>query len=966
MSLNKNEFVHEKRGHPGIVSRWSKWIAPALLAMGLGIGSVQAADPIVTTIGPTGFTAPHNGFIAEGTATFVNTQGANQKVRHLWIPDHVNGVCRVDPHLDTPGNPVFALNLATCAPLPGGTTVYDDALKFVYVADEVANNTNLGLVRRTFNPAGDAGRGSIGASFVRLGDASSCGLKSNRPSGMTLGPDGNLYLTFLKNGNVMRINGPSNANVPCGNFVNMAANGRRNFGVAWVGTVLYGLGDLGPWRVSTVDATKCATATLGSCSTEDVFAGVALLPAAIASNQKGKTPNGTTLYVADINKVGRIDNPNSDSPVVIANWTPTTMSNPPSITADTNSGDDPIVYVADDPGLGGSPIGRLFKISPAPVTPLPPHEPTNTTAVGKDSSAVVTWTPGAQGTKPTTSYTVHKIRKDPVMDQVMDPVLEPVLVPVLEPVLVPVLVPQLDANGNPVLDANGQTVMTPQLDANGQQVQAPQLDENGQPVMAPKLDANGQQVMAPQLDANGQPVTKPTLDANGQPVLAPRVDANGNPVMTPHLDANGNAVFLYTEIGTQDTLPASPAPTTLTVTGLLNGTTYKFNVNANSVDGNSGVSTDSNEVTPQGATVPDAPAIVNTFAGNQAAALTWSAPASDGGSPILSYNLQYANGSGAAATILHIPANKLGTTLSDLTSGSTYNIQLTAVNVKGESSAATASVLIPAAGNTNLLDVALTLTGPAQVQSGTGSVYHMEVTNTGAFTVPDVKVRVTLPGGAAFGTETHTPVGACNVVGTQMTCDIGAMDPGQTPFLIDLNLFNVTQALTINASVTAYRVEQEGDVALTDANPADNIRSVSTALAPPPPPAEPVTDLQINSGSASKAALNQAMTLSYGIKNGSAVANGASFTLTIPSQFSYSAASAGAGSTCSGLAVGQNGGTLTCTMGTLAAGAARTVSVTLIPRLAGTFGMSGFVNFAGFATDPKQSNNTRVISVSPR
>ncbi len=944
MSFNKKKLLIGKQRHPGIVSRWGKWIAPAFLAMMLGTGSVHAADPIVTTVGPTGFTAPHNGFIAEGTATFLNAQGLQQKVRHLWIPDHVNGLCRVDPHLDTPNNPVFALNLATCAPLPGGPTTFDAALNLIYIADEVANNTNLGLVRRTFNPAGDAGRGAVGATFVRLGDASSCGLKSARPSGMTLGPDGNLYLTFLKNGNVMRINGPSNASVPCGNFVNMASNGRRNFGVAWVGTALYGLGEVGPWRVDAVDATKCSTPNVASCGTVDVFADVALIPGGIASNQKGKTPNGTALYVADINKVGKIDNPNGESPVVIANWTPTIMSNPPSITADTASGDDPVVYVADDPGLGGSPIGRLFKISPAPVDPLPPHEPTNAAALGKDSSAVVNWTPGAQGTKPTTHYTVHVIKKDPVMEPDMYQPLDPVMVPKM----IPVMVQQVDIDGNLVFDADSNPVMVQKT------------DETGAFVFTEERDAGGNVVMIQATDAGGNLLTALRVDGQGNAVYVQKADAEGHLLFKQSVDVNGNLLFSYTEIGTQETAHTNPAPTTLTVTGLVNGNTYKFNVNANSVDGNSGVSTDTNEVSPQGATVADAPAFSNTIVGSTAVALTWSAPASDGGSPILNYALSNNGG----ANII-IPANKLGTTVSGLVAGSSNNFQLVAVNAKGPGAPATTTVNTPAT-SANLLDLAMTLTGPAQVQSGTGGTYHLEVSNNGAFPIPDAKVVIALPTGT-FGSETHTTsAGACNVVASTMTCDVGTLNVGAPAVLIDLNLFNVTQQLTVNAVATSYRVEQTGDVALTDANPGDNTRNVSTTLAPPPPPAQPATDLQINSGSASKAALNQAMTLTYGIKNGSAVANGTSFTMTIPSQFSYSTASAGAGSTCSGVAVGQNGGTLTCTMGNLAAGASRTVTVTLIPRLAGTFGLSGFVDFAGFATDPKQSNNTRVISVSPR
>lgn len=85
--------------------------------------------------------------------------------------------------------------------------------------------------------------------------------------------------------------------------------------------------------------------------------------------------------------------------------------------------------------------------------------------------------------------------------------------------------------------------------------------------------------------------------------------------------------------------PAGPAATTLVVTGLTNGTGYRFQVRAVNGVGAGGYSALSNTVTA--ATVPGPPVIGTASSGANGGTLTatarWSPPASDGGSAISGY-----------------------------------------------------------------------------------------------------------------------------------------------------------------------------------------------------------------------------------------------------------------------------------------------------------------------------------------
>ena len=83
-------------------------------------------------------------------------------------------------------------------------------------------------------------------------------------------------------------------------------------------------------------------------------------------------------------------------------------------------------------------------------------------------------------------------------------------------------------------------------------------------------------------------------------------------------------------------MTVSSTATTQDVTGLTNGTAYTFKVAAINAVGTGSQSADpSNPVTP--ATVPGAPTVVTAVGGDASASVSWTAPASDGGSAVTGY-----------------------------------------------------------------------------------------------------------------------------------------------------------------------------------------------------------------------------------------------------------------------------------------------------------------------------------------
>ncbi len=140
--------------------------------------------------------------------------------------------------------------------------------------------------------------------------------------------------------------------------------------------------------------------------------------------------------------------------------------------------------------------------------------------------------------------------------------------------------------------------------------------------------------------------------------------------------------------------------TSFTDSGLMDGTTYYYEVTAvNSANQEGSRSTEVSGTPVAGA--PGAPTGLLAAAGNGSVSLTWSKPTDDGGSPVTSYDIYRGTSSGGETLLL---SGVMGTSYSDtgLANGTTYYFKVAAVNSTGpgaKSNEASATPQLPAVGN---------------------------------------------------------------------------------------------------------------------------------------------------------------------------------------------------------------------------------------------------------------------------
>jgi aryl-phospho-beta-D-glucosidase BglC (GH1 family) len=107
---------------------------------------------------------------------------------------------------------------------------------------------------------------------------------------------------------------------------------------------------------------------------------------------------------------------------------------------------------------------------------------------------------------------------------------------------------------------------------------------------------------------------------------------------------------------------------------------------------------------PPTPTTPGAPSALTVVAGDGRLALSWSAPASDGGSPITDYVIQdRVSGTSTWQTVADGVSTAPSATITGLANGTGYDIQVAAVNAVGQGPYSATATATPQVGPTNLL-----------------------------------------------------------------------------------------------------------------------------------------------------------------------------------------------------------------------------------------------------------------------
>nr|BFE64531.1 hypothetical protein GCM10020063_090570 [Dactylosporangium thailandense] len=265
---------------------------------------------------------------------------------------------------------------------------------------------------------------------------------------------------------------------------------------------------------------------------------------------------------------------------------------------------------------------------------------------------------------------------------------------------------------------------------------------------------NGQ---GPGAGSTAQSVTPARVPGAPGTVAATRGNASASVTFTAPADNGGASVTSYTVTATPGGLTATCPSSPCSITGLTNGTAYTFTVHATNTSGDSAESTASSPVTP--ATVAGAPTAVSAARGDGSATLTFTAPADTGGDAITGY--EYSTDGGTTWNALSTTGTApLHASITGLTNGTAYSVQIHALNGIGAGTASAAVSVTPST-------VPAAPTGP----SATGGAGQATV----SFTAP------ASTGGAAITSYTVTSApGGVTATCASSPCTITGLTNGTT------------------------------------------------------------------------------------------------------------------------------------------------------------------------------------------
>jgi uncharacterized repeat protein (TIGR01451 family) len=653
---------------------------------------------------------------------------------------------------------------------------------------------------------------------------SGCGIALAQPNATSLGPDGNLYVGFKRNGSIMRIISPLTNPLPCANVqaTVIVTGDRLTSQMAWVGHSMFLNDSRVPLQVNFAD--QCLTPQNGNtpCSAGASVALITAAPTTVVSDQAGSQLTGGNVYFGGIT-VSAITGLNQNPFVGLTGGTIQTnfggagafFSNIGALAVDSSDPTNNVLYVGDDPSAGVVPgSGRWWQVLSAPPAPAPPSAPLNVTATAGNASANLTWLAPANH-QPVTSYIVHN---------------------------------SLASNGAPVPDATvtaapGSTIVPTAITVAGL--------VNGVTYQF-EVQASNAQGAGP-LSAPSNPVTPQAPTVPGAPTNVSAIpgDSQASVSWTAPANNGGSPITSYTVTAFVGGAPAGITATTgsgttgAVVLGLTNGQTYTFSVHATNAIGNGAESAQSAPVTAAGG--PD-----------MSISMTGPASVIAGGNAV--YSLVVTNLG---------PSNASGVTVSDLASGATVSsvtttqgactTVATSINCNLGAVAAGNSVTItvtlkPSADTSNQASVQsagdpngannfagvttafIPLNQTTDVQV-VGSAQNGGPAGTGTDTFTwQIRNNQSLPASAVHFTSTLAPgmvlqgvtsnLGACSSpasgsAGASFTCDLATLSGGQT-MVVTVNVtFNGTGTMSTTGQATFNG---------TDNNPANNSASITIGV----------------------------------------------------------------------------------------------------------------------------------------